>query len=191
MEQLKMNGIRQDIKDKISAFCKNVRKVREFRAKRLFYDWNTKAKAKTALLKLETTKIRREAAHQSQLSQMNKMVSQLISKQSELEKQINSQLAREKKYKEAIAELKSAAPEPKLEKSRNELLLRELERENQNLRDKIEAIENNVNSFIKEMSGLIEASDELGLLSDDDGMGDSPQKSLKKRAITLNIGNLR
>ncbi|CAG9328013.1 unnamed protein product [Blepharisma stoltei] len=190
-EKLKKNEIKGKIKNKIVLLINQYRNSRIFIKRKAFFDWALKSKAKSQLLKLETNKIRQEEAHQAKLAQMNRMVSQLISKQCELEKQINSQLAREKKYKEAITELKAAVPEQKIEKSKNELVLRELERENQNLRDKLEVIENNVDGFIKEMSGLIEAGDEMAMISDDDGMGDSPQKLIKKRAITLNIGNLK
>lgn len=45
-----------------------------------------------------------------------------------------------------------------------EKILLELERENQELVDKIQAIEGNINAFVKEMGGLLEElTDEEGL----------------------------
>lgn len=131
----------------------------------------------------EYNKNRREEAHSSQLAQMNKALTQILNKQSELEKAITMIAAKEKGYKEAIEELNRPPQNDTIDLSRHEALLRELEGENQNLRDKLEAVENNVSGFIKEMSELLENDEDNSLPSDDDGLGDSQGRSTRKKRM--------
>ena len=152
--------------------------------KKSLNDWSRYNKTTAMLKKFEYNKNRREEAHHQQKSQMNKALTQILNKQAELEKNIAALTAKEKGYKEAIEELNRLPPQENIEITRQEMLLKELENENQTLRDKLEAVENNVAGFIKEMSELLE-EDERFAPSDDDGLGDSQGKVIRKKRSNI------
>ena len=149
--------------------------------KKSFSKWLCFYKLKLIIGKRTYSKSRREEAHMSQLGQMNKALNQILIKQSEVEKAISQILSREKQYKDTIDDLARVPVQEQLDLTRQELLLKELEAENQALRDKLEAIESNVNGFIREMGGLLENEDDVSVPSDDDGVGDSQGRSTRKK----------
>ena len=86
---------------------------------------------------------------------MNALMNQLLNKQAEMEKNIFEISIRERQYKDTIDELAKVPLQDNSDINRYELLLRELEIENQTLKDKLQAVENNIGSFISDMSELI------------------------------------
>lgn len=147
--------------------------------------WSTSTRLKSIQRKYDSNKARREDSHSQQKAQLNKALTQILNKQTELEKSISALAAKEKGYKEAIDELNRLPPQDNTELLRQEALLRELEAENQMLRDKLEAVENNVAGFIKEMSELLEGDEERFAPSDDDGFGDSQGKVIRKKRSNI------
>lgn len=131
--------------------------------------------------KLSYNKSKREEAQNSQLFSMNKALTQILNKQADFEKKISQFALKEKNYKETIEELTSIPAKENLDICRYDLVLKELESENQFLRDKLEAVENNISGFIKEMTELLENEEDASLPSDDDGFGDSQARSNRKK----------
>lgn len=152
--------------------------------KKKFSKWACTYRLHLVMNKRTYNKTRREEAHLSQIGQMNKALTQILNKQAEVEKAISHIVSREKQYKDTIEDLTKT---PLLENSdlqRYELVLKELENENQKLRDKLEAVENNVSGFIKEMGNLLE-NEEVSTPSDDDGLGDSQGRSTRKKKSSI------
>jgi hypothetical protein len=172
------------IESKIKAMVLNFSAVIFISLKKSLHSWARVNKTFNLSKKHEFSKSRREEVHLQQKAQMNKALTQILNKQAELEKNIATLTAKEKGYKEAIEELNRIPPQDNQENARLQVLLKELENENQMLRDKLEAVENNVAGFIKEMSELLE-EDERFAPSDDDGLGDSQGKVVRKKRSNL------
>ena len=158
---------------------------RKFCLKKSISAWSTYNRLILIQKKHDLNKTRREDSHSQQKGQLNKALTQILNKQTELEKNISALAAKEKGYKEAIEELNRLPPQDNTELLRQEALLRELEAENHMLRDKLEAVENNVAGFIKEMSELLEGDEERFVPSDDDGFGDSQGKVIRKKRSNI------
>ena len=116
---------------------------------------------------------------------MNKALTQLLNKQTDIEKTISQINVKEKQYKETIEELAKIPLQENNDINKHEIVLKELEKENQSLRDKLEAVENNIGGFIKEMSELLENEGDISIPSDDDGLGDSQGRSTRKKKSNL------
>ena len=122
---------------------------------------------------------RREEAHSAQLIQVNRVIGQLQIKQTETDKNIENIAAKGKKYREAIEEIGKTVSVSNGEVSKYQEVLRKLEIQNENLKDKLEVVENNLNGFIRDMSGVLENNNED--FSDDDGMDGFALKSMRKK----------
>lgn len=170
---------------KIKSLIYTLKSFHKYQTKKSISQWLTKNTLQSIQKKFDSNKFRREESHSQQKAQLNKALTQILNKQSELEKNISTLVAKEKGYKEAIEELNRLPQQDNTELLRQESLLHELEAENQMLRDKLEAVENNVAGFIKEMSELLEGDDERFAPSDDDGFGDSQGKVVRKKRSNI------
>lgn len=135
-------------------------KFRSCIVKKKFYDWvnfvvlhKLKEHRDKELSKLDNMYTR-------EVSEINKQMSVSRKKQSEIENIIAYQSEKEHKYVRTIEEL-SNQPKKQNEQTKTKII-KELERENQLLRNKIEAVEKNINCFISEMSSLIEQEENYG-----------------------------
>ena len=136
----------------------------------------TKRRIKRALMKWKLFKLikgnegsftasknQEEKTHRQNLNKITSQVNSLMTKQTELEKQISYMMQKERSYQQEIEALKSSnnysSSFSSPDKSAEQTLLK-LERENQELIERIEATESNISGFMKEMSGIL---DEEGL----------------------------
>jgi hypothetical protein len=155
---------------KVFTMIANFSNVFSLLLKKSFSKWVYNHRTQNIISKYAYNKLRREEAHSVQITQMNKALTQVLNKETEIEKNIALIASREKVYKETIKELINNPVENQQDIQKHEIFLKELELENQNLRDKLEAVENNVNVFIKEMGEVLENEEDLSVPSDDDGM---------------------
>ena len=147
--------------------------------KRHLLRWAENSRTIALYSKYDARKHRREEAQSAQLIQINRVIGQLQIKQNENDKNIENCAAKEKKYRETIEEMGKSVSVGNGEISKYQEIFRKLEIQNENLKDKLEAVENNVTGFIREMSGVLVNNNED--FSDDDGMDDFPLKSLRKK----------
>lgn len=127
------------------------------RLSRVFKDWSTSV----LYIKTQVTVKR----HKTQLLSLTEELSTLQVHNNTLQGQLDSQTALTEELYAALLALRKESGKPCLNPP--QIALNNLIKKNQELRDKIEAVEDNVNSFIGEMSGLLQVT------KDDDGLGDS------------------
>lgn len=149
--------------------------------------------------KLQKDEERAKNSNQQELQTLTKDLKNMQDHQEELEKTLKKLKNREDNYKSQIAELSGKKNELAKSKKRNirekeeEILERieELKEENSDIREKIALIENNVSSFISEMGGLLEYSEEAEKTADKRRASVKKGKVAKKPRgplFTLDIG---
>ena len=105
-------------------------------------------------------------------------------KKIEIIKHIKVLSAKEEKNKETLEVINKHAKANSIEINKNEDLLKKLEIENENLKDKLDVVENNICGFIKEMTMAFE-NDDTQINDDDDGTDDFNSKITRKKKLSL------
>jgi hypothetical protein len=166
---------------KVSVLAANLAFCMQMVLKKYLEKWTRKLRIRAVREQRENAVKKREEIHHAQISQMNRTLAQILSRKGEVEKAIAGMMSKEKEYQDTIAELIRIPEQEKGEVARNERLLKELQDENMSLKEKLEAVENNVNGFIKEMAGLLENE---GSPSDaSDGEGEIKIKYVNKKKV--------
>lgn len=173
---------------KLEKFVKGLENALARLLKKKIAKWDCNAKINALVRKFAIRSKRLEEAQNSQISQISRVVSKLQEKKEESQKKTELGLAKEKKYREMIEELgrngiTSNGNSNNGDRNKYQEIVRKLEIQNENLKDKLEIVENNVNVFIREMNGALKKTN--GHLSDDDGVDDFPLKILRKKKVSL------
>jgi hypothetical protein len=168
---------------KVYNMIANIKTALRRSVKKYFAAWARNSKFLAIDSKYLLRKSRKEETHISQLAQIHKALSQLQNKSNETEKNIDQLATKEKKYKEVLENIAKSQIFNNSEINKYLETLRKLELENENLKDKLEAVENNVTGFIKDMSGVLENDEDI--FTDDDGRQDFQLKSTRKKKLSI------
>ena len=104
-------------------------------------------------------------------------------KKIETEKNLKIFSVKEEKNKEILEGIQKSVKDNGVENYKNKEILKRLEYENENLKDKLEAVECNMYGIIKEMTYVLENDENH--IHDDDGADDFNFKSARKKKINL------
>ena len=129
-----------------------------------------------------------KAKHKNEMKVLNKELKGKQEHQEELEKNLKKLNSREQGFKGKINEMSSKRHEigrhrNKVAKEKNEEIIEKIEdlkEENSNIKEKIALLEDNINSFIGEMGGLLEYSEEVEKLTEKRKISVKKGKSGKK-----------
>ena len=164
------------MKEKLHFALKTATKARKARVNTAFQSWSFLSSLKKVKVEHDRRREERVKAQRKEVGECEREMAGLAGKQSELEQSVSELMQNEKAYKDTIARLKKerdaigesrahleaeTKEQNRAQETRLERRLEELERENQELQEKMGALENNVVFFIKEMSGLIDFQDNL------------------------------
>ena len=125
-------------------------------------------------------KIRRGEAHNGQVRQTKRVIAQIQMKKSETEREFESSLCNERKLKESQekpSKLKSASDSKKSRES-----LKKLMQENDDLKNTLEALSNNVSILLKEMGGVLGFDEQV--LEQENGLEDSGLRTSRRKKLS-------
>lgn len=166
----------------LNSMVANLNSARKILIQKYFLSWKITSVLISTKSKFSSRKGRREEAHSAQVVQINRVLNQMQVKKTETEKFLDTTNEREKKLKETVDGLQKTLGNS-IEIAKYHEIFKKLQIENENLKDRLEAVQNNVGIFIKEMNTVLVPEDEV--YSDDDGVEDSHFKTMRKKKSSM------